>query len=268
MPRLSRFDRTCLVHKMSRANQRFDIFTPNIKEFAFILGAMKSGTTSLYEYLIQHPSIAPNQFQKEPEFFSEAELPVDLDRYRRQWLPCPFRRMIALEASTGYTKMPAFPNVAERLVAVPERKHFLYIVRHPIERIESHIAHLIGCGLVRLEDIHQSKLMSHLLAVSSYATQLSAYRQSFPDVSIKILSFEDFKADPLTVVHEACRHLNIDCEFNFKVLPPQNVRSTENRANRFRLSPVVAEELSQQLAPEMHRFRDEFGFDIVRWGFS
>jgi hypothetical protein len=39
-------------------------------EHVFLIGAMKSGTTTLHEYLIQHPEICPC-ISKEPEYFSK-----------------------------------------------------------------------------------------------------------------------------------------------------------------------------------------------------
>ena len=36
--------------------------------FAFIIGAMKAGTTSLFEILSQHPQVCPSK-TKEPDYF-------------------------------------------------------------------------------------------------------------------------------------------------------------------------------------------------------
>ena len=38
-------------------------------DFIIIIGSMKCGTSSLYNYLIEHPSICPCSI-KEPEYFS------------------------------------------------------------------------------------------------------------------------------------------------------------------------------------------------------
>jgi hypothetical protein len=78
-----------------------------IARFAIIIGAMKSGTTSLFEYLAGHPMLAPCR-EKEPDFFARDE------RWRRGrswyeglWRPAPPADGFALEASTSYTKLPA-----------------------------------------------------------------------------------------------------------------------------------------------------------------
>lgn len=105
--------------RIASINQRLCLFTPKIKEFCFVLGAMKCGTTTLFAYLAQHSEICENLYMKEPEYFSKDSVPADLDEYYRQFFPLPFRRQVALEASTGYTKMPGFPNVAARLQFLP-----------------------------------------------------------------------------------------------------------------------------------------------------
>ena len=56
----------------------FRIFTSPIRILPdfIIIGAQKSGTTSLYNYLTEHPSIVP-AFKREPKFFDKnSELKV------------------------------------------------------------------------------------------------------------------------------------------------------------------------------------------------
>lgn len=253
------------ARKLSRVKQRLGLYQPRIEEFCFIIGAMKSGTTTLYSYLIQHPTIAPNHFQKEPEYFSRREAPEDLRAYYRQWLPKPFRRQIALEASTGYTKRPSFPNVAERLKALSARKHFVAILRDPVDRIESHLAH--NTAATGLPSSAERADSAHALAVSRYAMQLDAYRAAFPDTPVRIVLFEDFREDPLAVLRDICQHLEIDPNFPFRILPPQNTRSRDAQAQSVRLSPETRAELAGELASDMVRLRDEYGVDVSRWGF-
>lgn len=252
--------------KLSRVNQRLGVYQPRIEEFCFIIGAMKSGTTTLYSYLVQHPVIARNHFQKEPEFFSRREAPKDLRPYYRQWLPKPFQRQIALEASTGYMKRPSFPNVAERVKALPGRKHFVAILRDPVDRIESHLAH--NTAAAGLPSSGERADRVHALAVSRYAMQLDAYRAAFAGAPLKIVLFEQFREDPIAVLRDICQHLEIDADFPFRILPPQNTRSRDAQAQSVRLSSEIRAELAAELAPDMARLRDEYGVDISRWGFA
>lgn len=57
------------IRKLARLNRRVNIFTPKISKHAIIIGAMKSGTTFLYEMLSQHLRIYRNFYMKDPNFF-------------------------------------------------------------------------------------------------------------------------------------------------------------------------------------------------------
>ena len=111
-----------------------------IKNFALIIGSMKSGTTSLFNYLSQHPEIA-GSIVKEPNFFSYNERwEQGWEWYMQQWANWnPNVHKIALEATINYTKYPVYPNAAARINQVSDRANFkfVYVLRNPIERIES-----------------------------------------------------------------------------------------------------------------------------------
>lgn len=189
--------------------------TPPTDAFAFIIGAMKSGTTTLFSYLSQHPEIAAHPV-KEPEFFSRKARPsaADLVRYAAGWGSVPAERHIALEASTGHTKRPRFPDAAARIAALDGRKSLLYIVRDPVARIESHLAHNLAHGQIAPEAI-RFEALGHHIAVSSYAYQLDAWAAAFPDTPVHVIDFTALRDDPLPMLRGACRALDIDADFAF-----------------------------------------------------
>src|SRR5579872_2507705 len=81
----------------------------------FIIGAMKSGTTSLHEYLAAHPQIAMSRV-KEPGFFvEELSFGRGLEWYLSQFDADERHRFLG-ESSTHYTKLPVYQGVAERIV--------------------------------------------------------------------------------------------------------------------------------------------------------
>lgn len=110
--------------------------------------------------------------------------------------------------------------------------------------------------------------LSHFLTVSSYARQLDVYREAFPTTPVKIILFDEFKAAPISVVRDVCRHLSINPDIPWCAIPPLNVRRSENNASAFRLSPELRLELAEHLAPDMRRLRDEYGVDVSCWGFT
>lgn len=231
--------------------------------FAFIIGAMKSGTTTLFRHLAQHPQIAAHP-KKEPEVFSRPAAPsaAALAAYAAGWGRRPPGRHVALEASTGYTKRPRFPDAAARIAALEGRKAFLYIVRDPVARIESHLAHAIAHGRLAPEAVDAAAL-AHPVAVSSYAYQLDAFAAAFPRSPVHLVDFAEL-AEPAPMLARLCRTLGIDAEMRFAPLPAQNTRSAQVD---YRLPEALAADLRRRLAPEMRRFAQVYGFDVARWGF-
>jgi len=127
---------------------------------AFVIGAPRSGTTSLYEYLNTHPQVFMSPV-KEPEFFSCAPLDdalatmpgrtaiVDGDAVLSGALRAEVDRYVALfdragnetirgEASTGYL---AHPTAAEHLHRHLPDARLIAILRDPADRAYSHFVH-------------------------------------------------------------------------------------------------------------------------------
>ncbi len=80
----------------------------------FIIGAMKSGTSSLHNHLNMHPQIAMSAV-KEPSYFTAARpSPDSLKAYMTLFDQSTTARYYG-ESSTNYTKLPLYSGVAERI---------------------------------------------------------------------------------------------------------------------------------------------------------
>src|SRR5579864_1872053 len=84
--------------------------------YVIIIGAMKCGTSSLFNYLASHPAIC-KCVTKEPEFFSAHQLHrrKGVAAYEHLWSFDPDVHLYALEASTGYTKYPEERDIPEKM---------------------------------------------------------------------------------------------------------------------------------------------------------
>ncbi|WP_287131114.1 sulfotransferase [Candidatus Cyanaurora vandensis] len=193
-----------------------------IRDFVSIIGAMKSGTTSLFHYLAQHPQIAPCA-QKEPHFFSlDSQWAKGWDWYESLWPQRVLPGQLALEASTGYTKYGHYGqlgNPAHQIQTSGRNFKFIYLLRNPLERIESHYEHAVDQGWTT-QPFAQALMApnSDLVGISKYAYQLAQYSQRFPAADIKVVAFEDLKRNPDQVLRELCLFLAIDPEFEFQQL--------------------------------------------------
>lgn len=240
--------------------------SPAITDFVLVIGAMKSGTTSLYDYLVTHPEIAACR-RKEPSFFAAdrgAKLPR---RYYRLWPDYdPARHRYAIEASVDYTKQPRYPAVTARIGAFPARFKFLYIVRDPVDRIESHIAHNIAKG--RITARNYAERIPSAVEISRYAYQLDAFRRPLGDPEVLVLDFDELRRDPMRLLGRTVDFLGLDPTFAFAPRPASNTRKAAHGAPEFRLSPEERARFRAELAPDMARFARDHGFDVARWGFT
>lgn len=182
-------------------------------DFALIIGAMKSGTTSLFELLSQHPEIA-GCGKKEPSYFEKESAPHEgWEEYVGLWSWDPDHHRVALEASVSYAKSPWVRGVPGRIAAKPEaRFRFLYMMRNPLRRIESQVRHSLYEGWGKTLD---EGMTDDLLDFSRYAMQIDEYVKLFPRNSLLLLTLEELQANPDAVLRRACEFLGVSPGWEF-----------------------------------------------------
>lgn len=170
-----------------------------IPRFALIIGAMKSGTTTLFDHLSGHPEICPCE-EKEPNFFAnpgnfarglpwyESRFPWDGERHR-----------VALEATMLYSWADVIPDtegVPARIASTPRDFRFIYLVRDPIARIESHITYTAIRDEVGDFDTRADTVPEWLISVSDYWKQLECYFEHFDPKRVLVATTEELRANP------------------------------------------------------------------------
>ena len=196
--------------------------TPDINDFGLIIGAMKSGTTSLFNYLSEHPEIAPCRMA-EPHFFAKPfKYDKGLDWYRELWDWDPDRHTVAVEASTNYAKGFKFEDVPRRIAETAEAGcdfRFLYIMRDPVDRLVSQYNHGVRNGWNDPpDDPHDPHLVldrDHLIDVSRYAAQLDLFMDRFDRDDFHLLQLESLIDEPERHLREICEFLGVDPGFEF-----------------------------------------------------
>lgn len=184
------------------------------KDFVLIVGAMKSGTTSLFELLAQHPEIAACK-EKEPHFFASSDSGDESawKKYLQLWRWDENQHTVALEASTSYSKAPWVPDVPIRIASRPSPNfRFIYIMRDPISRIASQVRHSLYEGWGQSLD---DGFTEDLLDFSRYAMQIDQYVDVFPRESILLLTLEELRSEPDEVLQRTCRFLGVADDFRF-----------------------------------------------------
>lgn len=208
---------------------------------AVILGAQKSGTSSLHEYLTQHPGvIAP--LRKEVHYFD-----VNLAR-GDAWYRAHFGRVgepgLNLDSSPYYLFHPAVP---QRLHALLPEAKLIVLLRDPVRRAYSHYWHERDKGREKLEfedaidaepgrieaaharladgTLEFSREHQHFsyLARGRYAEQLERWFAVFPRERFHVVRFEDLAREPLEALNATLAFLG---------LPPAGSVSLEARNTR------------------------------------
>ena len=255
--------------------------TYSLDNFTLIFGAMKCGTTSLFNYLAEHPQIAPCK-AKEPNFFThEKSWQKGIEYYRTLWDYEPNIHTTAMEASINYSKVPRLVNAAERIhkMAIEEEVRFklIYVIRNPIERIISHCTHdLEERWSIRYNHPIMHGIPYPAINVSKYAMQLDEYYQRFSPESILLLHADDLRASPQQVLKQVCSFLDIDDSFAFSNLSkqhnPSKGKTVTNKAwptvNKYVASPLI-QYLPQPLrSPTMQTVKSWFGTGKVQQKFE
>lgn len=190
-----------------------------------IIGAMKSGTTSLYAYLKDHPDIGM-PLNKEPNFFSDEKLWArGIGWYAELFDSMKGKKAIG-EASVSYTKYPYYAGVPQRIAATIPKVKLIYVLRNPIERIYSHYLHNVFSGIEDepLEEALASKPL--YIQASQYYMQLDQYLQVFEKEQISVLLLDDLQKNPQEFIKGVFDFISVDSSFT-----PKNIKDIMHKSS-------------------------------------
>lgn len=179
--------------------------TPNL----FVIGAMKSGTSSLHSCLSSHPDIYMSRI-KEPMHFSRSE---NWKRGTRRYLRLfagAVDEVYVGESSTEYTKMPFRQGVARRLHDFAPSARLVYIIRDPFDRIVSQYKHMVRRGTEKRTLAEAACGQTDYLTNSYYAYQLRPYLSFFGSEALFVETFETMVAYPRDFYRRIFRWLGVD----------------------------------------------------------
>lgn len=174
-----------------------------------VIGAMKSGTTSLYTWLAQQPEVFLPA-TKEPNFFSRDEVwGRGAPWYSSLFAPAADDQVVG-EASVSYTRPDRGEVAADRIWSLVPGARLIYLVRHPIDRIRSHYRHQVQRRRERRpfeEAIRDPQ--SQYVAQSLFYACLKPYVDRFPKDQICVVRMEDLSGDPPTAWLRVLQHLGL-----------------------------------------------------------
>jgi hypothetical protein len=191
-----------------------------------VIGAAKSGTTSLFRYLAAHPMLSiPGE--KELDFFcSDEKFARGVDWYLSHWRTATEGQLLG-EVSPHYMQCK---HAAERIAHTFPRARLIALLRNPVERAYSHYSHVkrrhrerrsfdeaAGQWLERHRSLpataEQTELNRLYFAGSEYGRILTMFRRYFDRDQIEVLFTEQLETNTVAVVQSVYRWLCVDESF-------------------------------------------------------
>ena len=183
-----------------------------------VIGAAKAGTTALYRYLSEHPQVSMSP-TKEPHFFAPGAGPS----HRRVTDRTVYEGLFSAnasargEASTSYSMFPRWSGVPARIRALVPEAQFIYLVRDPVQRLQSLYSQTEVPGRSAadferwLGDLHDP--MNWRVASSRYMTQIREYMKEFPAERLLVVAHDDLWHDRRGTLREVFGFLGVDADF-------------------------------------------------------
>lgn len=183
-----------------------------------IVGAMRSGTSSLAGYLADHPDVFVTP-RKEIHYFNRF-YDEGFEWYLEKFAGAGGEHAVG-EATPSYMYEPV---AIERLAETLPEARLIAILREPVARAYSHywfnrsrgreelsFEEALAAEPARLDGSdEEERARSSYFDRGLYAEQLGRMRRRFPDEQIKVVLFEDLVRRPGRVYAEVCEFLGVD----------------------------------------------------------
>lgn len=213
-----------------------------VKPNFFIVGTPKSGTTSLFRYLEEHPEIFVPHL-KEPHFFSFPEVS---DTYYNTKIISTARQYQELFANaTSYKAVGDLSSsylfnhkAASRIKKFSPNAKIIIVLRNPVERAVSHYLMDRNLGYIKtplmevLSNKEQyPKFFEQYYGVGEYKKQLERYTGLFEKQQVLILMSDELFGDPSAVLTRIFNFLEVDDTFQ----PDFSKKYNEYKEPRFKM---------------------------------
>ena len=247
----------------------------------FVIGVVRSGTTSLYNYLSQHPSIAPAAYDELGYFDDNYHLGVN---WYKSLFPTKFTKNKIIKKHgkfLTYDVTPFYiynPLVAKRIFESFPKAKIISNLRNPIDRAYSNYNDALEMGDIKIPfeevvqiamdeiDKNKSKLNNeayivdtyyeNILARGFYADQLKIWFEKFQKNQLLMIPSEDLAQKTDQILTKIFEFLDLPY-FKIKDLAKQNKRE---------YPPMKAE--TRKLLIEFYRPYNEKLYNLINQHFD
>jgi hypothetical protein len=210
-----------------------------------VIGAPKSGTTSLYFYLRQHPDIYLPK-TKELHYFSFPELGIassgpgdaealsglcqTIEQYKAQYQEVTNQSAIG-DISPSYLY---YSSSAKKIFDTLGMVKIIVLVRNPVDKAYSQYMHMVREGLETLSfseaiaaessrrDLGWGDMWRYAES-SLYAEKLDEFITTFGKDNVKVIYFDDFTKNTSSILTDLLSYISVDPKYEI---------TTEEKFNR------------------------------------
>jgi hypothetical protein len=247
----------------------------------FVIGAYKSGTTSLYQYLSQHPQVFVPRV-KEPNYFAFAAAGQDgnTPAFRKSVRTRAEYESLYEEATHFAAVGDVSPEymtspIAAQMIRqnVPHAK-LIAILRNPVERAYSDYLMYRRDGIEQLTDFAKALEMQaerasksdptgYYISTGFYGEQLARYYEIFPAAQIKVFLMDELQSKGPRTLSQMFGFLGVDPAFvptDLTIYNRSGVASNYLLNRLFQYRSVIAP-LARRLVPGAWRARVRQGLE-------
>jgi hypothetical protein len=282
--RVKRISTTPILEKLARGVTSTVRLLPDF----LIIGAQRSGTTSLYNYLQALSCIGPAS-TKEVHFFDRrfhrglswyrGHFPTRIEKYYAQYLQ-EQQAFLTGEATPCYL---FYPHAPERVGKMLPNVKLIVLLRNPVDRAYSQYYHAIELGFATLsfeEAIEREEeraarerekilkdgryysveyMERGYLSRGVYVDQLQVWMSLLPREQFLILKSEDFYADPATSLRQVLTFLNVPEQ---KIQMEKKAYKQYNNYSYTKMDPALRNRLIAYFEPHNARLYDYLGVNF------
>ena len=251
----------------------------------FVIGPGRTGTTSLYHYLDQHPCITKSAYDELGYFDNNFHLGLNWYRslfptkFTQQKVESKYKKFLTYDVTPGYIRRPW---AARRISSYFPNTKLIAVLRNPVDKTYSHYIMGVNEGnekrsfeevlkydLKQLEnfsdsyskksdDYFKNVVENSFVARGFYLEQLDIWFKLFPKKQILIIKSEDLASRTTEVVKDI---------FNFLMLPEYKIKNvSKHRVSDYsKMNSSTRKTLVEFFKPynkKLYEFLDrDFGWD-------
>ncbi len=203
--------------------QKLQLMNRPVLPNTFIIGVQKAGTTTLDDWLSQHPQIYCYESLKDVHLFARFKSMDEIEQ-RLMKEPASYKNQpVILQSAVNYI---FYPQLLESIAQFKPKAKLILILRNPVDRAISSYAYfkkmLRETRPMEEALLYQPKEVTEFTKDNGdftyiehgfYAKQIKNCLQYFSKEQLLILDYNDLSANPSSLLKQIFSFLNIDTAF-------------------------------------------------------